>query len=132
LVKLITTRGDNKMGKSAIHGRTGVVTLGSTTYCATDWTIKYNVQEIDVTTFCSTGDFREYMQGFKDASGTFVTLEAYDLLDTTGSGSFGNDGVTYSGDILMNGHSVKNPVEGRVEFTWDFRFTGPVTITVAT
>ena len=49
----------------AVHGKTGFVTLTSATICATSWTIDRSLEEVDVTTFCSSGDFKEYISGFK-------------------------------------------------------------------
>lgn len=113
----------------AIHGRTGFVIFEGSTICATEWNIDFNQDEVDVTTFCSTNDYREYILGFKDASGSFTVLDCYDLLGSSGSAQFGNDEVVYAGSILINGHNATNSVDARAEYTWNFRFTGDISIT---
>jgi hypothetical protein len=104
----------------------------SGTVCATEWNVDINIDEVDVTTFCSTGDYREYILGFKDGTGSFTTLECYDFQGSSCEVSLGNDDVTYSGSVLVNGHSATNAVDARAEYTWNFRFTGPVSISCGT
>jgi len=105
------------------------VVFGGSTICATEWSIDLSIEEVDVTTFCSTDDFKEYILGFKDATGSFTTLDCYDLFGSSGEVTFGNDEVTYSGSVLVNGHSSTDSVDARWEATWNLRFTGEVTIT---
>lgn len=112
----------------AIHGRTGYVTFGGSSICATEWTVEFNQDEVDVTTFCSDNDYREFLLGFKDATGTFTMLDCGDYLGSSGNVVLGNDEVSYSGSVLMNNHSATNSVDGRFESTWGFRFTGDITI----
>ena len=116
----------------AVSGKTGFITFTGTTVCGVNWNISTQISEIEVSTFCSTGDYREFITGFKEASGSFTTTECYDFLDDTGTGEFGNDDVTYSGEVIVTGHEANNPVDGRAEYTWNFRFTGPVTISCGT
>ena len=115
----------------AVHGKTGYVVFGSTTVCATDWTIDRTADEVDITQFCggtSGGEFKEYMLGFKDGSGTFTTLvDTTDYFGSSGTISLGNSSVVYSGSVLFNSAGANNPVDGRYEETYGFRFTGAVT-----
>jgi hypothetical protein len=113
----------------AVHGKTGFVTLTSATICATSWTLDRSLEEVDVTTFCSTGDFKEYIQGFKEATGSFTTLSSSpDYFGSTGVATFGNEDVTFSATILITKAASDNKVDGRYEVNYDFRATGPVTI----
>jgi len=113
----------------AVHGRTGYVTFAGATICATSWTIDRSLDEVDVTTFCSTGDYKEYISGFKEVTGSFQTLtSATDYFGSTGVAVFGNDDVEFSGTILVTKASSNNSVDGRYEVSYDFRGTGPMTI----
>ena len=112
----------------AVHGKTGYVVFDSTTICATEWNVEFNQEELDVTTFCSDDDYKEWILGFKEANGSFTVLDCYDLLGSSGSITLGNDEVTYSGSILVNTHSATNSVDSRFEATWGFRFSGAISI----
>ena len=118
----------------AVHGKTGVVLVGSTTICATEWTIDRTMEEVDVTTFCDgTGDYRSYIGGFKDATGSFTMLTCdSDYFGSSGSVSLGNSIVTFGGSVIFTGESANNSVDARYEDTYTFRFTGEVTKSCAT
>jgi len=115
----------------SVHGKTGFVIFAGATICATEWSIDFSQEEVDVTTFCSTNDYKEWLLGFKEASGSFTVLDCYDLLGSSGLAQFGNDEVTYAGSISVNAHGATNGVDGRFEATWGFRFTGDISITCA-
>lgn len=112
----------------ATSGRTGYVVFANSTICAVNWSITQNQEEIDVTSFCSTGDYKEFVLGFKDATGSFTTVDCYDLFSSAGSITLGSDEGTFSGSILVNGQEAGVEIDGRFEETFNFRFTGPVTV----
>ncbi len=114
----------------AVHGKTGYITFKSADVCATNWAVNRSVEEVDVTTFCSANDFKEYISGFAEASRSFTTLNlgGSDLFNDTGAAEFGNDDVTLSGTILITSADSNNDVGNRFETTYNFRFTGPVTV----
>lgn len=110
------------------HGKTGYVTVGGTTWCATEWSVSGSVDDVDVTTFCSDGT-REFIGGFEEWEGSVTLLDSKgNLLDTTATAVLGNDECTYTGSILFNTHEATNDVESRFELTWGFKFTGAVVI----
>ena len=112
----------------ATHGKTGYVVFAGATICATSWAIDRSLDEVDVTTFCSTGDYKEYISGFSEVTGSFTTLDANNYYGATALAIFGNDLIEYSGTILVTKCGAKNDIDSRFEHSWDFRGTGPMTI----
>lgn len=110
------------------HGKTGYVTIGGSTWCATEWNVSGSIDEVDVTTFCSDGS-REFEDGFEEWEGSVTLLDSKgNMLGSTALAVLGNDECEYSGSILFNSHEATNDVETRFELTWGFKFSGPVTI----
>jgi hypothetical protein len=111
----------------AISGHTGTVIVGSSTLCATEWSVDLDIERLESTCFTSSGN-REYIFGLKGTTGSVTSLDwvapTYDFVAVT----LTNDDVSISGSALLN-HSVTTPVDGRVEYTFDIQFTGAVTVT---
>jgi hypothetical protein len=115
-------------------GKNGFVQFpGDTAVCAVSWSLDISQEEVDITNFCSEGDWRIYQTGFKSATGSFTVAGTnfYDLLDETGTFTLGDDSVEYSGSCVITGMSASSNVDGRTEQTWNFRCTGAVTINVS-
>jgi len=82
---------------------------------------------LDATDFCSSG-WREFIEGLKGATGTITSTERYTGgSDITLANSAG--GVSITGDVFWHEETFTNDVEGLMEYTQGFTFTGAVTVT---
>jgi len=78
------------------------------------------------TDFCS-GGWREFVAGLKGATGTITSTERYTgNSDITLANTAG--GVSISGNVLWNEETITNTVEGLIEYSQGFTFTGAVVI----
>jgi len=111
----------------AISGKNGTAVIGSSTMCATDWSVNIATERLNVNSTCSLGN-NEFIAGFKGVTGS---VTAHNKVLTGGSivaVSVGNSLITVSGSALVD-IEASNPIEGVVEFTSDIQFTGAVTTT---
>ena len=110
---------------AAIAGYTGTVD-GSCNEIKS-WEITLVTDMLDATDFCSDG-WREFVAGLKGATGTLTSTERY-----TGGSSIvlANDtgGPSIAGDVLWHEETITNDVEGLIEYSQGFTFTGEVTVT---
>jgi hypothetical protein len=113
----------------AIAGKTGIVTITGGSICATEWSVDFSVDRLDVS--CFTGDgYREFIAGLKQVTGSITSLDDPGSLDpaTLVAVVLTNDDISFSGSAFLN-LAVSTPVEGRVEYTYDVQFSGSVTVT---
>jgi len=110
------------------HGKTGYVTVGSTTWCAIEWSVTGSMEEVDVTTFCSLG-VKEFEAGVEEWEGSVTMYTTVgNIMGLTAGVVLGNEDCEYSGSILFNSHEATNPVGDMFESTWGFKFNGVVSI----
>ena len=113
------------MPTPAIAGKTG--TIDGTCGNVKSWEITLTTDMLDGTDFCSNG-WREFVEGLKGATGTITSTARYSggstivLANTAG-------GVTISGNVFWHEETISNMVDGIMEFSQGFTFTGAVTIT---
>jgi len=109
---------------SAISGKTG--TVDGACNEIKNWEVTITTDMLDATDFCSSG-WREFIAGLKGATGTITSTERY-----TGSSSIvlanSAGGVSIAGNVLWNEETITNDVEGLMEFTQGFTFTGAVVV----
>lgn len=109
---------------AAIAGKTG--TVDGACNEIKSWSVTITTDMLDVTDFCS-GGWREFIEGLKGATGTITSTERY-----SGSSSIvlanSAGGVSISGDVLWNEEAITNNVDGAIEYTQNFTFTGEVTV----
>jgi hypothetical protein len=113
----------------AIAGKTGIVVVDSGTICATEWSVDFSVDRLDVS--CFTGDgYREFIAGLKQVTGSITSLDDPGSFDpaTLASVTLTNDDISFAGSAFLN-LAATTPVEGRVEYTYDVQFSGSVTVT---
>jgi len=109
---------------AAIAGKTG--TVDGTCNEIKSWECSIVTDMLDATDFCSNG-WREFVEGLKGATGTITSTERF---SGTSSITLANSegGVSISGNVLWHEETITNEVEGIMEYTQGFTFTGAVTI----
>jgi len=109
---------------AAISGKTGTVD-GSCNEIKS-WSVTITTDMLDATDFCSNG-WREFIEGLKGATGEITSTERY-----SGSSSItlanSAGGSSISGNVLWNEETIENDVEGIIEYSQSFTFTGEVTV----
>ena len=109
---------------AAIAGYTG--TVDGACNEIKSWEVTISTEMLEATDFCSEG-WREFVAGLKGATGSLTSTERY-----TGSSSITlsntDGGVSISGDVLWNEETISNSVDGLMEYTQSFTFTGAVII----
>jgi len=123
------------MANNSLSGKGGSVTGITGVSEITGWTINLVSDTIDVTSKASSG-WREFILGLQTATGNLTAVgNAIPPLPTDGAQtlnvSFPTDSgsaVTIAGDVILSNIGTGSPVDGRVEFTADFQFTGEVTV----
>lgn len=113
------------MATSSICGSTGSITGGVEIQ---NWEITITVDAPDATSMDSAG-WKERVACLKGASGNFKSLVRMDT-GAKSSVSFKDasvGGVTISGNIIVQKCTVNTPVDGVVNYTNEFVFTGTVT-----
>ena len=109
---------------AAIAGYTG--TVDGACNEIKSWEVTISTEMLDATDFCSSG-WREFVAGLKGATGTLTSTERY-----TGTGNLvlanSAGGVSITGTVLWNEETIANSVDGLMEYTQGFTFTGEVVI----
>ena len=109
---------------AAISGKTGRIDGACNELKS--WSVTITTDMLDVTDFCSDG-WREFIEGLKGATGDITSTERY-----TGASSVTLDnsagGVSISGDVFWNEETITNEVDGIIEYSQSFTFTGAVTV----
>ena len=110
---------------AAISGKTG--TVDGACNEIKSWSVTISTDMLDVTDLCSAG-WREYIEGLSGATGSITSTERY-----TGSSSIilanSAGGVSIAGDVLWNEETIENAVDGIIEYSQNFTFTGAMTVT---
>lgn len=112
------------MATPAIAGKTG--TIDGVCGNVKSWEVTLTTDMLDGTDFCSNG-WREFVEGLKGATGTITSTTRYSgnssitLANTAG-------GVEISGSVLWNEETISNTVDGIIEYSQGFTFTGAVTV----
>jgi len=110
---------------AAIPGKSG--TVDGACNEVKSWEVTITTDMLDATDFCSDG-WREFVEGLSGATGSLTSTERY-----TGSSSIvlanSVGGVSIAGDVLWNEEGFSNEVDGILEYTQSFTFTGEVTVT---
>lgn len=118
------------MTTTAISGHNGSVAGPAGCSEVIEWKADITVKELDATSMASAG-WEEYIEGLKGASFSGscqgVTIPARGLsavtLKTASSG-----GSTISGSALISKVGVTDPVDGKVTYSFDGKFTGSVAV----
>jgi hypothetical protein len=113
----------------AISGKTGTVTLGSGTICASEWSVNFEMDRLDASCFTSDG-WKEFVAGLKSVTGSVTSFDDPGSLDPTAlvGVTLANDDISFSGSAFLN-LAVTTPVAGLVENVYDVQFSGSVTVT---
>jgi hypothetical protein len=115
---------------TAISGHDGSISGPSGMGEVTQWKCELTVKELDATSMGSAG-YEEYIEGLKGAS-VSATCQGVSLptrglsaitLKTKSSG-----GITISGSVLISKVGIADPVDGKVTYDIDGKFTGSITI----
>jgi hypothetical protein len=127
------------MATTALSGKAGsaVATGGGGTIPAevTSWDATIETDLLDAASFDSAG-WKEFVAGLQGATGSLTAIgglpaigsvTSLTLQTSTESGS-----LEITGAAFINASSVSTPVEGRVEYTGTFTYTGAVTIGTVT
>ncbi len=85
---------------------------------------------IDATSFDSNG-FKELIACLKGATGSFKSYVKRDIGATTLSLAVAAGKFTISGSVIINKIDTETPVDGVVDHTHSFVFTGQVTVSGA-
>lgn len=118
------------MATSAISGHDGSITGPTGMAEVVDFKVDITTKEIEATSMGSKG-FEEFIAGLQGASfsGTCqgMTLPTRGLsavtLKTKSTG-----GITVSGSALISRVGINDPVDGRVTYDFDGKFTGSVAV----
>jgi hypothetical protein len=124
-----------------LHGKKGKITIAASDFCVVGWTATLETELTEVTGTCSSGN-RQYISGLFGGNGTFDAV--YDLddpitakvVDIVKGASFALElfigdpvnGEKISGTGIVSSTEISSTVEGRVEVSCSFNFTGPITV----
>lgn len=112
------------MATTAKCGSTGTVSLGGE---VTRWVVNLTMDTPDATSMASSG-YREFLGCLNGGNGSFDTLVPAGVIGSHSSVDFTNDNETITGDIIVTDIKVTVPVEDKVVFTYDFVFTGAISL----
>lgn len=132
----------------ALNGKDVAINLGATEICGiNNVTFDPTLDQLDITSFCSTGMSREFIGGLKGAtislSGDYVPSDAGQsalvsawkngtLLTTTSQPKFLVDGTNgFSGDAYVSAFNIGATTEGKVTVSYTLQLTGEITIVTA-
>lgn len=119
-------------------GKEGKVRIGSTDLCVVDWELDEEAEEIDVTNTCSGGD-EEFIGGTVRTTGTCTAIWDDTALPNanppnvnagqtvTAQFFLGSSGKKFSGSFFIRRVRYRSQVKGRVEYSFEGKFTGTVT-----
>lgn len=115
---------------TAISGHDGSVTGITGISEVINWKADITTKELDATSMSSAG-YEEYIEGLKGASfsgscqGTALPARGLSAvtLKTKSTG-----GVSISGSAIIGKVGVTDPVDGKVTYDFDGKFTGSITI----
>ena len=109
---------------AAIAGKTG--TVDGACNSVKSWEVTITTDLLEATDFCSNG-WRVFVEGLKGATGTLTSTERF-----TGGATLtlanSEGGPSISGSVLWGEETIENSVDGIIEYTNSFTFTGEVTV----
>jgi hypothetical protein len=120
------------MATTALSGKNGTAVIGSSTYEVTQWQANLEHEMVDGTSFESAG-WKEFVPGLQGATGSLTMIGGIGPDTSSAAVSLELAVSTTSGDLKITGSAflqtrgASTPVDGRVEYTADFTFTGAVT-----
>ena len=120
------------MASKAIAGYAGAINAAGTGFTeVVNWKADISIKELEATSMGS-GGWEEYITGLKGVSvsgtcqGTVIPgtgIAAMTLSTSTVAGS-----ITISGTALLGRVSIGVPVDGKVTYDFDAKFTGAVSV----
>ena len=122
------------MATTALSGKNGTAVIGSSTYEVTNWNASLELELVDGTSFESNG-WKEFVPGLQGATGSLTMVGGIGPDTSSGATTLELAVSATSGDLKIEGSAFLQtrgagvPVDGRVEYTADFTFTGAVTQT---
>jgi len=118
------------MATTAISGHDGSVTGPSGLAEVINWKVDITVKELDATSMASAG-YEEFIEGLKGASFNGSCQGA--VLPTRGLSTVtlktkSSGGISVSGSALIGKVGITDPVDGKVTYDFDGKFTGSIAI----
>lgn len=120
---------------NAVHGKSGVVSIGGTISEVTQWSMSRVTDASEATSFTSAGN-REYVAGLFGWTGSFTTLVFANKTGLQSAATFqvgataAANAPVFTGSIIITDEPVAVDVNGVVQYA--YTFTGTGTCTAAT
>ena len=115
------------MATAAISGKDGSITTASGATEITQFTITEEIQELDATSFTSSGDY-EHISGIKKFSGSATGIGTKPASGADAAMVLNSGGNTWTGSATVFTVETGVDVNNRVEHNFTFTFTGSVSI----
>ena len=115
---------------TAISGHDGSITGPSGFSEVNNFKIDITIKELEATSMAS-GGYEEFIEGLKGASFSGSCQGA--ILPTRGISAVtlktkSTGGITISGNALIGKVGITDPVDGKITYDFDGKFTGSITI----
>lgn len=123
------------MVTTAQSGKTGSITIGTAVAEVNGFTINREVEALDATSFDSTGNM-EFIDGLAQTNGTFTSLVFLNKQGTQASATFqsgaspATNNPSFAGAIVITTEAVAHEVAGVVTYSYNYTFSGAVTIDI--
>ena len=120
---------------AAIVGKNGSVSGPSGGAEITEWNHTLTTELVEASSMSSSGN-REWIQGLTGGEGSFTAIGSNVVVGSVTSlvlqvGNTAGD-LKLSGAALIESTEVGTPVDGRVEYTASFKYTGAITVGAVT
>jgi hypothetical protein len=122
------------MTTAALVGKAGSVSGQSGGVEITEWSHTLTTELVEASSMSSGGN-REWIQGLTGGEGSFTAIGSNVVVGsvTTLTLKCGSTGaLQLSGAALVESTEVSNPVEGRIEYSASFKYTGAITVGAVT
>jgi len=124
---------------ATVAGQDADLTVGSLSVCAHSWSMDINIDALEDTSWCWTGDdvgWRSYIPGLKGFSGSFECyasdVPSSALIPTTAiAGRFYVKKSTfmgYKGSVVITGVHPGVDIDGIATLTYDYQGTGALQV----
>ena len=118
------------MSTTAISGHDGSITGPTGMAEVINWKADITVKELEATSMASAG-YEEFIEGLKGA--TFSGSCQGTTLPTRGLSAVtlktkSTGGITVSGSAIIGKVGITDPVDGKVTYDFDGKFTGSITL----
>ena len=117
-------------------GSVAFSTIVSDAACANSWSLDVSLDTHDVTDFCSTSAWREFISGLKGWTATVdAKINGTDVIDATDIGTTASLSLYidstqyYSGSAILNSVSPSVSVDAEETVSLGFQGTGALTFT---